>query len=290
MSEAKVSATPVEQRKVIRRRVNLIPEEIMNNAYLNEKIASLLPSNYNFEVHKIVWRIKELNASRVALQFPEGLIIFATKIADIITSFLGVQIVILGDVTYGACCVDDFVATLNGCSLIVHFAHSCLIPVNMMTNNMKVLYIFVDIKFDVMHCVNTITTNFQDKTEKIAMCATIQFVSSINAIARELKNKHSYDVIVPSVKPLSPGEVLGCTSPRLDSSVNKVVFVADGRFHLESLMINNPQLKYYYKYNPYNREITREYYDFEKMISQRENAIKQVLDVFKNEGTVGLIL
>jgi 2-(3-amino-3-carboxypropyl)histidine synthase len=37
---------------------------------------------------------------------------------------------------------------------------------------------------------------------------------------------------VPQAKPLSPGEVLGCTSPTLVDR-DAFVFVADGRFHLE---------------------------------------------------------
>lgn len=34
--------------------------------------------------------------------------------------------VILGDVTYGACCVDDFTAVALGCDVLVHYGHSCL--------------------------------------------------------------------------------------------------------------------------------------------------------------------
>ena len=32
----------------------------------------------------------------------------------------------MGDVTYGACCVDDFTAKALGCDLMVHYGHSCL--------------------------------------------------------------------------------------------------------------------------------------------------------------------
>ena len=32
----------------------------------------------------------------------------------------------MGDVTYGACCIDDFSARALGCDLIVHYGHSCL--------------------------------------------------------------------------------------------------------------------------------------------------------------------
>ena len=40
--------------------------------------------------------------------------------------FTGCDTVIMGDVTYGACCVDDFTARALGCDLMVHYGHSCL--------------------------------------------------------------------------------------------------------------------------------------------------------------------
>lgn len=35
---------------------------------------------------------------------------FSCIIADIIERFTGASVIIMGDVTYGACCVDDFTA------------------------------------------------------------------------------------------------------------------------------------------------------------------------------------
>eukprot|EP00961_Rhodomonas_salina_P157671 2122653-Rhodomonas_salina.1 len=39
--------------------VHTIPDDILNNEALNEEIAANLPANYNFEVHKTVWRLRE---------------------------------------------------------------------------------------------------------------------------------------------------------------------------------------------------------------------------------------
>lgn len=33
---------------------------------------------------------------------------------------------VMGDVTYGACCVDDFTARALGADFLVHYGHSCL--------------------------------------------------------------------------------------------------------------------------------------------------------------------
>ena len=35
-----------------------------------------------------------------------------------------------GDVTYGACCVDDYTAASLGADFLVHYGHSCLVPVD----------------------------------------------------------------------------------------------------------------------------------------------------------------
>jgi Putative diphthamide synthesis protein len=38
--------------------------------------------------------------------------------------------IVMGDVTYGACCVDDFSALALQADLLVHYGHSCLVPVD----------------------------------------------------------------------------------------------------------------------------------------------------------------
>jgi len=55
---------------------NLIPFEISENEYLIEQLKKL-PQNYNFEIPKTIWRIKEMNVKTVALQMPEGLTLFS---------------------------------------------------------------------------------------------------------------------------------------------------------------------------------------------------------------------
>ena len=42
---------------------------------------------YNFEIHKTIWRIQLAKAKTVALQMPEGLLMFGCSIADILEKF-----------------------------------------------------------------------------------------------------------------------------------------------------------------------------------------------------------
>jgi 2-(3-amino-3-carboxypropyl)histidine synthase len=69
---------------------------------------------------------------------PEGLMIYGPIIADILEEHtypetpderwkgMTLEPLLLADVTYGACCIDDFTAKEMGAEMIVHYGHSCL--------------------------------------------------------------------------------------------------------------------------------------------------------------------
>lgn len=266
---------------------NQIPDDILNDKELNELI-KLLPSNYNFEIHKTVWNIRKQNAKRVALQMPEGLLIYALVLSDIIEQFCDCETIVMGDVSYGACCIDDFTARSLDCDFIVHYAHSCLVPIDITL--IKVLYVFVTINMDETHLIKTIRRNF-NQGDRLAMFGTIQFNPTIHSVKRKLEEPANDDdkliyVIPPQIMPLSKGEVLGCTSQRLDKlQIDAMVYVGDGRFHLESSMIHNPEIPAF-RYDPYSRKFTREYYDQDQLSAVREDAISVASKLKK----IGIIL
>lgn len=263
---------------------NQIPTEILEDKELNEAI-KLLPSNYNFEIHKTVWNIKKNNSKRVALQMPEGLLIYSLIISDILEQICNVETVVMGDVTYGACCIDDYTAKALDCDFIVHYAHSCLVPIDSMS--IKVLYVFVTINIDETHLINTLKRNFPVGST-MAVFGTIQFNPTIHSIKAKLETDetHPLFLIPPQLKPLSKGEVLGCTSARLNKDYfSSMIYIGDGRFHLESSMIHNPDIPAF-RYDPYSRKFTREYYDQQQMSDVRESAIATA----KLAKTIGIIL
>lgn len=260
------------------RLLNQVPPELANDPALLEAVA-LLPSNYSFEVPKTIHRIRTLGAKRVALQMPEGLLLFATTISDILQQFCpGIDTLIMGDVTYGACCIDDFTARALGCDLLVHYAHSCLIPVDV--TQIKTLYVFVDIRIDTAHLLTTLERNLLSSGPKkttLALVGTIQFNATIHGVKPALE-RAGFGVLVPQIAPLSRGEILGCTSPNLvgsyDDKENLVIlYLGDGRFHLESIMIHNPTVPAY-RYDPYARKLTRETYGHAEMQDLRRSAIR----------------
>lgn len=250
------------------RLANQIPPEILNSPQLQAAVHAL-PSNYNFEIPKTIWRIQQAQAKKVALQMPEGLLLFACTIVDILERFTKAEVMVMGDVTYGACCVDDFTARALGVDFLVHYGHSCLVPMDTSVQDFRVLYVFVDIRIDTAHLLDSVRLTFTPGSS-LALVSTIQFVSTLQAAAQELKA--DYHISVPQCKPLSPGEILGCTSPRLPKEVEAVVYLGDGRFHLESVMIANPNIPSY-RYDPYSKVLSREYYDHQRMQATRQEAI-----------------
>ncbi|KAF5397329.1 Diphthamide biosynthesis protein 1 [Paragonimus heterotremus] len=274
-----------------------IPDALLNNSSLNETIRSLLPDNYNFEIHKTIWRIRCLHARKIALQMPEGLLMFAVPIAQILRRYFTVMepqnddqtnestessdeldVTIMGDVTYGACCVDDYTANALGIDLLIHYGHSCLVPIE----SPHVLYVFVDIGIDLAHFVDSLKANFPVDSH-LTLVSTIQFVTSLQAAKRALEET-GFKVTIPQSTPLSPGEILGCTSPKIVST-DALIYLGDGRFHLESAMIANPLFPAY-RYDPYDKSLTREYYDHRLMRARRKAAV----DAGRVAKNFGLIL
>lgn len=199
----------------------------------------------------------------------------------------------MGDVTYGACCVDDLSAAALGATLLVHYGHSCLVPLDVTA--LPCLYVFVDIAVDVDHLVASVAATFsaqppaiaaappeapsaegcrsssisstagaeqahcsqqeqepmpmpqtQPQPNRLILAGTIQFASAVQLARARLAGAFP-NLLVPQCRPLSPGEVLGCTAPVLPSGgdADALVFVADGRFHLEAMMMANPDLPAY---------------------------------------------
>ncbi|GFZ08717.1 diphthamide synthesis DPH2 family protein [Actinidia rufa] len=210
-----------------------------------------------------VWRVLSTGAKRVALQFPEGLLMYSLVLSDILFAYAAVDACfVLGDVTYGACCVDDLSALALGADLLIHYGHSCLVPID--ATAIPCLYVFVD----------------------IASASTSRLRSG-----RQSPNSKAQDLgfWFRSRNRCQP-EKFWAARPRLyresTSIMTKLwlVFVADGRFHLEAFMIANPRITAF-RYDPYIGSLFLEEYDHKGMKESRRNAIVKAREA-KNWGIV----
>ncbi|KAG9093192.1 Diphthamide biosynthesis protein 1 [Ceratobasidium sp. UAMH 11750] len=267
----KTSSKPANAPVVI---ANQIPESILQDKAL-QTAADVLPRNYSFEIHKTVHHVRKNGARMVALQMPEGLQMYACTIADIIERFTGAVTVIMGDVTYGACCIDDYTAVALGCDMLtgdrIDRGRPTLAIQGPGSDKGK---------------------EEPDEPTRLALVSTIQFVAAVQRLKDDLTAEIAdgqalggalpehrtdvwsgrYEASIPRSKPLSPGEILGCTAPRL-ADVDALIYVGDGRFHLEAIMIANPAVPAF-RYDPYSKKITRERYDHAEMRAVRAQAVR----------------
>ncbi|KFO87285.1 Diphthamide biosynthesis protein 1, partial [Buceros rhinoceros silvestris] len=139
------------------------------------------------------------------------------------------------------------------------------------TKGLKMLYVFVDIKIDATHFLETIRFNFAAGTS-LALVSTIQFVSTLQVRWGP-----------PAVQGVGWGSCLpqprlwlrmGAAVPACWSSPSRLGrYLGDGRFHLESIMIANPGIPAY-RYDPYSKVFSQEHYGHEHMHRARQDAIR----------------
>lgn len=310
-AESTVCTPTVSREGVVEDPKDIQMQDLEKNQELQKDIAQALPKHYSFDIEKIVqriWRSDQNNLIRtVGLQMPDGLIAWAPPIAAIIEKYTLATAIIFGDTNFGACCVDDITAKRLNVDLLVHFGHSCLVPTDQKCAT-RVIYVKVEITIDRKHLLETIEKLFFDEKsehylgegeKEFALLSTVQFASSLAKVrdglkgygrclqgngARERRVKMKAEskerfgktiVQSPAEKPLTKGETLGCTAAHIPSHVKYVLFVCDGRFHLEASMMKNPQCVFFL-YNPYSKEVSLERYDFKRMIAMRQEACLKV--------------
>lgn len=98
-----------------------------------------------FELERCVEWIKVKDLKRVGLQFPDYLLKSAPNVAKGLEASLHREVFILGDTSYGECCVDEVAAEHLNADGIIHFGHTCLTP----SQKLPVLYVFTVRHIDV---------------------------------------------------------------------------------------------------------------------------------------------
>ncbi|XP_077500803.1 diphthamide biosynthesis 2 isoform X2 [Amblyomma americanum] len=82
---------------------------------------------FKYEVQRCIAWICENGYRKVALQFPDEMLADAVKVTLALErGGVEAQLFILGDTSYGSCCVDEVAAEHVAANAIIHFGHSCL--------------------------------------------------------------------------------------------------------------------------------------------------------------------
>ncbi len=182
-------------------------------------------SNYQFKVNNIIEEIKHMDAHSVGLQFPEGLKIYARSVARRIEDETGVDVIISGDPSFGACDVSD-VSMKGMVDLLVHFGHSPL-PFDY---DMPILFVEAQFELDVVPAIKE-ALNLIENYKIIGLVTTTQHLHTLEEAADFLE-REGKTVIMKQGQGTRKAQVLGCNFSAVEElPVDAFLYVGSGNFH-----------------------------------------------------------
>ncbi|KAL0207072.1 hypothetical protein P9112_012783 [Eukaryota sp. TZLM1-RC] len=247
---------------------------------------------YDFQLPLIGDFLQKHNISNVGLQFPEGLLVYAFNLSTTIEDSFNVTCCILGDDCYGACCIDDRLVESMSLGGIIHFGHSQLFQSHALC--VPALYVKAVVQVDtdshlperIMDSILNHPLSPSDQTLVVLTCTT-QFTTLTSMVGDVLTQK-GYNVSIPQASPnLSYGECLGCTVPRIPNDNALIIYIGDGRFHLEALAMHNPDISIL-RYDPFTHHLSLQQLDVASLKAQRKEAINKI--ILKETLNLGLVV
>ncbi|CAK1354160.1 unnamed protein product [Cercospora beticola] len=170
-----------------------------------------------YEIKRTIDEIRAGQWRRIALQFPDDMLVDAPRVYERLRDGLkqarsdpqpSVEVVseklegasldeqvqttpaqdveeklcILGDTSYGACCVDEVAAEHMDAEVVVHYGRSCLSP----TARLPVIYVFTAKALDVNAVAASFKQTYQAKDEKVCLMADIPYSHHLDQLHSRL--------------------------------------------------------------------------------------------------------
>ncbi|XP_042366221.1 2-(3-amino-3-carboxypropyl)histidine synthase subunit 2 [Plectropomus leopardus] len=144
-----------------------------------------------YQIKKTCDFISEHRFEKVALQFPDELLVDSVAISAEIERNSNAKPFILGDTSYGSCCVDEVAAEHVGADCIVHYGSACLSP----SKRLPLLYIFERRAVDLEKCASAFRELYPDTQRHIVILYDVNYVHAINDLVTLLSPEYPNLVI-----------------------------------------------------------------------------------------------
>ncbi|XP_068199999.1 2-(3-amino-3-carboxypropyl)histidine synthase subunit 2 [Antennarius striatus] len=128
-----------------------------------------------YQIKETLGFINEYQFKKVALQFPDELLVDSVAVADEIERNSGAKPFILGDTSYGSCCVDEVAAEHVGADCIVHYGGACLSP----SKRLPLMYVFERRPVDLEKCKSAFRELYPDAQSHILLLYDVNYVHTI---------------------------------------------------------------------------------------------------------------
>ena len=171
-----------------------------------------------YEIERTLAEIRNGKWKRIALQFPDDMLPDAPRVSQILRNGLRKPLAettheevssdtknaldlqnlnhvapdvpearpyILGDTSYGSCCVDEIAAEHISADVVVHYGRSCLSP----TARLPVIYVFTQKHLDIGSILWSFLETFSDKNQKTIITADASYIYRLKDIQGALANQ-----------------------------------------------------------------------------------------------------
>lgn len=177
-----------------------------------------------YEIERTIKEIREGRWKRIALQFPDHMLVDAPRVYEALRKGLETvrnsqhgasrsepvktgaeedlsaklhdtsigeskgaeeKLFILGDTSYGACCVDEVAAEHVDADVVVHYGRSCLSP----PSRLPVIYVFTARSLDIDATVSAFKNTYPNKSQKVILMADIPYSHHIPALQMRVQEE-----------------------------------------------------------------------------------------------------
>ncbi|KAL8178823.1 UNVERIFIED_CONTAM: hypothetical protein K2H54_056835 [Gekko kuhli] len=135
-----------------------------------------------YELDRTIAFVLDNNFTKVALQFPDELLSDSATIAAKMEEMTGSKMYILGDTSYGSCCVDEVAAEHVNAKAVVHYGPACLSP----CCKLPVLHVFGRQPLDVMRCAEVFQELHPDLEAHVIVLSNVAYSHAIDNLASQL--------------------------------------------------------------------------------------------------------
>ena len=113
-----------------------------------------------------------------------------------------VKLTILGDTSYGSCCVDEIAAEHVDADAVVHYGRACLSP----TARLPVLHIYTSLDLAIEDAAESFQLAFPDQATKVVVTADVPYATHVDALSRKLQQSGYLNIFAASIvhDPASP--------------------------------------------------------------------------------------
>jgi len=193
---------------------------------------------WDYELDRIVEAIEERDASKVGLQFPEGLKRRGPKVADDLREVApdDVTFMLSGQPCYGACDLDTYL--MRRTDVFVHFGHT---P---MKESDSIVYVplFSNVDpFPIMEDALAEELSPPEEDPDVGLVTTAQHMNRFEEMTDWLEER-GYEVHTRrgDDRLTKEGQVLGCNYASADIDAEQVLYVGGGKFHPVGLAMEHP--------------------------------------------------